>query len=115
MTVPAADEVERLRAMLEQARQERRTLTYREVADALRVEAPHRIHRVTALVEGLFEADAAAGRPSAAALVVSRVRNGRPAPGFFEHARRLGLYRGDDPDAFHDALLAGLFEQTPAS
>lgn len=113
MPAPAADEVERLRAVLERARQARRTLTYREVADAIRVEPPHRIHQVTGLVERLLEDDAAAGRPSLAALVVSRVRNGRPAPGFFEHARRLGLYRGDDPDAFHDEMLADLFEHAP--
>ncbi len=114
MTPPSADELAGLRAVLENARLRHRTLTYREVADALRVGAPHRIHRVTRLVERLLEVDAAAGRPPLAALVVSRVRRGRPAPGFFEHARRIGLHCGDDPHTFHDTLLAGLFSHDPA-
>jgi hypothetical protein len=42
-----------------------------------------------------MEEDAAADRPFIAALVISRVRGGLPAPGFFNCARRLGRFAGD--------------------
>lgn len=100
----------RLEGVLEQARVQRRTMTYLEVADALAIEAPQRIHKTTRLVEILLKRDSEAGRPIRSALVVSRARAGRPAPGFFDRAVRLGLFDGKDPDGFHDRLLADLFE-----
>ncbi len=102
--------LERLSALLDQARVQRRTLTYLEVADALAIPSPQRIHKTARLVEILLKRDAEAGRPLRAALVTSRTRPGRPAEGFFDRARRLGLFDGRDPDHFHDALLAELFD-----
>lgn len=99
----------RLAAVLEQARVQRRTLTYLQVADALAIDAPQRIHKTTRLIEILLNEDARAGRPIRSALAVSRIRNGRPAPGFFDRARRLGLFDGNDPEGFHDRLLGELF------
>ncbi len=99
----------RLGALLDQARVQRRTMTYLEVADALAIDPPHRIHKTTRLVEVLLKRDHQANRPIRAALVVSRVRDGRPAQGFFDRAERLGLHDGTDPGAFHDRLLADLF------
>ena len=101
--------LERLGALLDQARVQRRTMTYLEVADALAIEPPHRIHKTTRLIEILLNEDARAGRPIRSALAVSRIRNGRPAPGFFDRARRLGLFDGNDPEGFHDRLLGELF------
>ena len=101
--------VGRLADLLDQARAQRRTLTYLEVADALAVPPPQRIHKTARLVEVLLERDAEAGHPLRAALVTSRARPGRPAEGFFDCARRLGLFEGDDPDRFHDTLLEELF------
>lgn len=112
--------VERLRSILERARLERRTLTYREAADALLIEPPHRIHKLARLVEILLKRDVDAGRTPLAALVVSRARrdaNGRrlPAPGFFDRAQRLGIFDGIDAEAFHRGLLQQLFnENEPA-
>ena len=100
----------RLRAVLEQARRERRTITYLQAADALSIEPPQRIHKLARLVEILLKEDADACKPPLAGLVVSRVRAGLPAPGFFDRAARLGLFDGSDPVRFHSDLLAELFD-----
>lgn len=84
------------------------TLTYLELADAIAMPAPHRIHRTTCLLEILLQRDAAAGEPIRAALVVSRVGGGLPAHGFFDCAKQVGLFGGDDAAAFHQALLQEL-------
>ncbi|MDT8449045.1 MAG: hypothetical protein RQ847_02620 [Wenzhouxiangellaceae bacterium] len=107
-------QVERLRAVLERARVERRTLTYLEAADAVMIEPPHRIHKLARLVEIVLKQDVDAGRTPLAALVVSRARDGLPAPGFFDRAGRLGIFDGGDPSTFHRALLKELFDDTEA-
>lgn len=99
----------RLAALLDQARVQRRTLTYLEVADALAIPAPKRIHKTARLLEVLLKRDVEAGRPIRTALVTSRARPGLPADGFFDRARRLGLYAGGDQAAFHARLLEELF------
>ena len=43
-----------------------------------------------------MEEDAVANRPFIAALAISKVRSGLPAPGFFDCARRLGRFAGKD-------------------
>lgn len=102
----------RLRRHLESIAAEGRTVTYRQVAAALDVAPPHRIHRVAQALEALMDEDAAAGRPFVAAVVVSRAGQGMPAPGFFAHARALGRYHGPDSGAaaadFHGRELAAL-------
>ena len=99
-----------LRRVLDDARVQRRTLTYLEAADAIRLPPPRRIHRVTRLLERLMREDAEAGRPIRAALVVSRIRDGLPAPGFFDRAVRLGVISaGQSAEAAHRQLLARLF------
>ncbi|MBL39305.1 MAG: hypothetical protein CMP07_12935 [Xanthomonadales bacterium] len=113
MTNPARDAaLVRLRALLEQARRERRTITYLQAADAVGVEPPQRIHKLARLVEILLKQDVEAGLAPLAALVVSRVRGGLPAPGFFDRAARLGIFDGSDPARFHSELLAVLFDST---
>ncbi len=111
MARPDPADLERLRAVLERCRRERRTLTYLQVADALDVKPPHRIHTTARLIEMLLKADVDAGRAPLAALAVSRARGGLPAPGFFHRARRLGIYSGDNPAEFHQRLLSRLFER----
>lgn len=107
------DERERLLVqlggVLDEARRLRRTLTYLQLADALAIEAPQRIHKTTRLLEILLKRDAEAGRPLRAALAVSRAGGGRPAAGFFDRAHRLGLFDGQDSHAFHQRLLDELF------
>ncbi|MDT8408499.1 MAG: hypothetical protein RQ741_02750 [Wenzhouxiangellaceae bacterium] len=100
----------RLRERLEQARRERRTLTYLELAEHLSLSPPQRIRQLTRLLEALMETDASAGRPTLAALVVSRTHPGLPARGFFDRATTIGLFDGRDPKAFHDKLLSQLFD-----
>ncbi len=99
----------RLEALLEQLRGQRRTMTYLEVADHLAVPGPHRIHKTTRLLELLLKRDVAAGRVPRSALVVSRAGRGRPAAGFFDRARRLGIFDGQGAAEFHDELLRQLY------
>jgi hypothetical protein len=101
--------LQRMVGVLDEARRLRRTLTYLQLADALAIEAPQRIHKTTRLLEILLKRDAEAGRPLRSALAVSRTGAGRPAAGFFDRARRLGLFDGHDPEGFHDRLLGQLF------
>lgn len=113
--LPAEDDaswLQRLAERLDQQAALGQTLTYLALADAVALPGPRRIHRLTRLLEKLLKADAEAGRPIRAAWVTSRARAGRPAPGFFERAQRLGLFDGQDPDRFHEQLLAQ-FESEP--
>ena len=103
-------DLERLRAVLEQARARRTTLTYLQVADALDMPPPHRIHKTVRLIERLLKADVDAGRVPLAALAVGKARGGLPAPGFFDRAARLGIHTGNDPEDFHAQLLRRLFD-----
>ena len=77
-------------------------ITYQDLAKALRLSPPKTIHQVTETLERLMEEDAEVGLPFIAALAVSKVRGGLPAPGFFACARRLGRFVGDatDPEAW---------------
>lgn len=110
----AVDEAERslaaLRHLLDQARIQRRLLSYLEAADGIDLHPPKRIHRLTRLLERLIREDARSDRPIRAALVVSRVRARLPAPGFFDLLVRLGRIDADhDPSRVHAELLAELF------
>jgi len=69
-------------------------VTYQALAKALELSPPNTIHQLTVALEGLIEEDAAATRPLIAALVISKARGGLPAPGFFECAKRVGLFQG---------------------
>lgn len=88
------------------------TRTYQQVAQALNLEPPQTIHRLTVALERLMSEDAAADRPLLAAVVISRTREGLPAPGFFAHARKLDRYdgpeKGPEAAAFHAAELAAV-------
>ena len=85
-------------------------ITYAELADAARIPAPHRIHKLTSWLETLLEDDHHAARPLRAAWVVSRHREQVPAPGFFMKCQDLGHYdgalKGQKAADFHRRLLA---------
>lgn len=87
-------------------------LTYRALADALRIPSPHTIHKLVGALEQTMREDAAAGRPFIAARVVSRSRGGLPAPGFFVLAAQLGRHDGSETGpqarAFHARQLHAL-------
>ena len=109
----------RLRAFLESAAKRRILFTYQELAKALDILPPHSIHQVTEALERLMEEDAAADRPFIAALAISKMRGGLPAPGFFDCARRLGRFAGDadsqDAWSFHAAELNSVFARWSGS
>ena len=101
---------ERVRAHLREIAVQGSPITYRALAEALALAPPNRIHQVAEALEQLMREDAANGDPFIAALVISKARNGLPAPGFFDAARRLGRFTGDpsgpQASAFHQATLA---------
>jgi len=66
--------------------------TYLSLAEALQLDGPHRIHRLTLALEELVREDHRAGQPLLAALAVSRV--GIPGRGFFMLLGALGRYSG---------------------
>lgn len=110
----------RLRANLRLAATAGAVLTYHEAARGIGLTPPHVIHSVTQLLEELMEEDAAAGHPFIAALVVSRARDGLPAPGFFQTAARLDRFAEDawsaEAVAYHAAerALAAAFHTLPS-
>jgi hypothetical protein len=99
----------RLRKHLQKIAGRRIPTTYQELAKARALTPRHRIHQVTEALEHLMAEDAATGRPFIAAIAISKARGGLPAPGFFDCARRLGRFAGDEagPEAW--AFHAGEF------
>ena len=87
---------ERIRAYLTELARRRGTITYRDLAKALEVQPPNTIRQVAEALEVLMQEDHVNGAPFIAALVVSKVRNGLPAPAFFYFARSLGRFKGSD-------------------
>ena len=79
-----------------------RLITYAELAEAAGLTGRHRINRLTIWLEELIDSDAAANEPLRSARVISRARDGLPAPGFFLKCAALGLYDGptDGPQAY---------------
>ena len=98
---------ERIRAYLTELARRRGTITYRDLAKALEVQPPNTIHQVTDALEVLMQEDRANGAPFLAAMVVSKVRYGLPAPAFFSFARSLGRLRGSDTGQETHACHAG--------
>lgn len=88
-----------VRACLMRLAAERQTASYHDLAVMAGVPPPHRIHRLTQLLENMIREDHAAGRPLLAACAVSRAQNGIPGPGFFQLLQTLGRYRGADRGA----------------
>ena len=110
----------RLRAHLQALATRRLPITYGEVAKEHLLLPPNTIHQVTEALEQTMAEDAAVDRPFIAAMVISKRRDGLPAPGFFDCAARLGRFVGDatgpDARAFHVAEFnAALALWAPAS
>ena len=103
----------RLRAHLEALAPLRLPITYREAAKGLLLSPPNTIHQVTQALEQIMTEDAAADRPFIAAMVISKMRGGLPAPGFFDCAARLGRFAEDatclDAWAFHSVEIETAF------
>lgn len=97
--------LERLEALLIEAARNRSTLTYLQVAQQLELQPPHTIHQATEWIEAMMGIHALSKAPQLASLVISKVRGGLPAPGFFLLLQQLGLYdgsvEGEDALQFH--------------
>lgn len=87
----AAGLLPRLEARLAALATQGRTTTYGALAAELAIPGPGSIAKLTAALETLMEADAAANRPLRAALCEARQAAGLPAPGFFDKAKELGF------------------------
>ena len=98
---------ERIRAYLTELARRRGTITYRDLAKALEVQPPNTIRQVADALEVLMREDHGNGAPFLAAMVVSKVRNGLPAPTFFSFACSLGRFRGSDTGPETQAYHAG--------
>lgn len=90
------DHAASLRPVLADRARRRLTISYGDLAREARIPSPHTVHKTGEALEALMEEDAAAGRPLLAAVAISKVRDGLPAPGFFQKAAELGLYFGPD-------------------
>lgn len=105
----------RLRAHLQALATLRLPITYQEAAKALLLSPPNTIHQVTEALNQIMAEDAAADRPFIAAMVISRMRGGLPAQGFFDCAARLGRFAGDATCldayawAFHEVEINAAF------
>jgi len=103
----------RLRVHLQALATLRLPITYREAAKGLLLSPPNTIHQVTEALEQIMTEDAAADRPFIAAMVISKMRGGLPAPGFFDCAARLGRFADDatclDAWAFHSVEIDAAF------
>lgn len=88
--------VEKLRGALLNCALTGQTVTYNDLAARVDFPGPHRIHRLTELLEAMIREDHAAGRPLLAAMAVSRSQNGIPERGFFQLLAELGRYDGPD-------------------
>ncbi len=101
---------------LASAQRANQTITYGELADAAKIPSPHRIHKLTQWLESSMRKDHAAGDPLRAALVISRNRNGLPAPGFFLLCVKLGLHQGATSGRpaveFHKAAITKLWQKS---
>ena len=103
-------QLKRLADYLDGCRQQKTTVTYLEVADAIDIQAPQRIHQVTGLLEAMMEYDQKQGQLIRAALVVSRNHTSLPGAGFFLKAQELGLMPPVKADEFHRQCLNRLFD-----
>ena len=86
----------RVREHLKELARRRETITYRDLAKRLEVQPPNTIHQVADALEVLMREDKENETPFLAALVVSKVRNGLPAPAFFSFAHSLDRFTGPD-------------------
>lgn len=83
-------------------------ISYDDLAKAVDVPSPHRIHKLTIYLETLIEQDIRQGAPIRAAVVISKIR-GLPAPGFFDTLDRCQLaYDKSDKSRAHRELLKAL-------
>lgn len=94
---------ERLSQALLACHRERRLVTYAELANAIVIPPPHRINKLTLILEDMIRADHDAGTPLRATAAVSRAGPGLPGQGFFLLLAELGRF--DDSCMTEEALF----------
>ena len=113
-----AELLDRLRRVLESYARRECTITYAELAEISGFPPPHRIHRMTVMLETLMREDHTAGRPLLASLAISRT-GPLPQRGYFDVLRELGRYdgphSGPEAAAAHGRELATVFAAAKAA
>jgi hypothetical protein len=108
--------IDRLELLLIETAKNGQTVTYRQVAQELELKPPHTIHQATKLIEMMMRLHAKSGAPLLASLVISKIRGGLPAPGFFMLLQEIGLYNGsvdgEDARQFHKQEMKRCFDAT---
>ncbi len=88
-----AEQSSGLLTLLDETRQRRGVITYRQVIEQLQLPAPS-VRRLTLALEQLASADHTRGWPLRSALVVSQARPAHPQLGFIQHVQQLGRFQG---------------------
>jgi hypothetical protein len=106
--------IDRLELLLIETAKNGKTVTYSQVAQQLELEPPHTIHQTTELIEMMMQLHIKSGVPILASLVISKIRGGLPAPGFFILLQEFGLYNGsvdgEDARQFHKKEIKRCFD-----
>ncbi len=76
------------------------TATYGQLARDLGLTGAATIARLTEALEALMDEDAKLNLPFRAALLSGRLNQNLPAQGFFDKARALGRYTGEEPNGY---------------
>ena len=85
-------------------------ITYNALAATANMTGPHKIHRLTSWLEQLMAEDHHNDQPLRAAVVISKARDGLPAPGFFDKAKELGLdFETTDRRASYETYLQTVY------
>ncbi|AFX98737.1 hypothetical protein A1OE_544 [Candidatus Endolissoclinum faulkneri L2] len=103
-----------LRVVLKDLARSKSIITYANLARSAKVPGPYFIHKTCIALELIIEQDVAKNRPLLAAIVISKTRNELPAPGFFQHLTKLGVYcgpeQGKEAAIFHACELKKVWD-----
>lgn len=92
----------------------RETMTYRELALQLKLKPPNTINQTVQALEILMATHAAKNIPQFSCLIISKMRQGIPAPGFFIRLKQLGIYSGEETgfeaENFHNSEKIKCYE-----
>ncbi len=69
-------------------------ITYGKLAQKANIPPPNSINKLTNWLEGLILEEVKQNNPITPALVISKVGNSIPAPGFFIFCKKIGIYNG---------------------
>lgn len=105
-----AEQLSGLLKLLNETRNRRGVITYRQVIEQLQLPAPS-VRRLALALEQLARADHAQGWPLRSALVVSQARPAHPQLGFIQCVQQLGRFQSVIDETAVAAWLSAELEQ----